>query len=152
MGARDICHLKLKLSNLRNVNNPNFTTVKLQKVSGLDSKCSTRTIHRALYSMNYFSLNTRQKGIMTEKDKKLRVKFCKNCLKLVGSELWLQRIRFYYDGVTFYHKSDPFSEAIQPKAKIWRKRSEGLKSTRKRRKTGRNGRQVKLFVASAYEK
>ena len=89
LGARDICHLKLKLSNLRNVNNPNFTTVKLQKVSGLDSKCSTRTIHRALYSMNYFSLNTRQKCIMTEKDKdkKLPVKFFKKCLKLVGSKI-----------------------------------------------------------------
>ena len=33
---------------------------------------------------------------------------------------------FYYDGVTFYHKpDDPFSEAIQLKAKIWCKRSEG---------------------------
>ena len=152
LGASDVRDLKIKLSNLRKVDNPNFTAVKLQKGSGLDSKCSTRTIHRALYSMNYFSLNTRQKGIMTEKDKKFRVKFCKNCLKLVESELWLQRISFYYDGVTFYHKSDPFSEAIQPTAKIWRKRSKGLKLTQKRRKTGRNGRQVKLFVAIAYEK
>ena len=76
MGARDVRHLKIKLSNLRKVDNPNFTPVKLQKVSGLDSKCSTRTIHRALYSMNYFNLNTQQKGLMTEKDKRLRVKFC----------------------------------------------------------------------------
>ena len=38
----------------------------------------------------------------------------------------------------------------QPKAKIWRKRSEGLKLTQKGKKTGNNGRQVKLFVAIAY--
>ena len=60
---------------------------------------------------------------MTEKDKKFCVKFFKKCLELVGSELWMQRISFYHDGVTFYHKSDPISEAIQRKAKIWRKRS-----------------------------
>ena len=152
MGARDVRRLKIKISNLRKVNNPNFTAVKLQKVCGLNSKCSIRTIDRALCSMNLFSLNTRQKGIMTEKDKKSRVKFCKKCLKLVGSELWLQRISFYYDGVKFYHKSDPFSESIQPKATIWRKRSEGLKLTRKGRKTGNNGRQVKLFAVIAYRK
>ena len=102
--------------------------------------------------MNYFSLKTRQKGIMTEKDKKHRVKFCKNCLKLVGPELWLQRISLYFDGVTFSDKSDPFSEAIQRKAKIWRKRFEGFKLTRKGRKTGNSGHQLKLFVAIAYGK
>ena len=96
--------------------------------------------------MNYFSLDTQQKDIMTEKDKKLRVK----SLKLVGSELWLQRISFYYDGVTFYHKSNPFCAFIQPKAKTWHKRSEGLKLTQKGRKIGNNGRQVKLFAAIAY--
>ena len=71
--------------------------------------------------INCFSLSTLRKGIKTEKDKKCRVKFCKKCLELLGPELWLQRIIFYYDGLTFYHKSDLFSEAIQPKAKIWRK-------------------------------
>ena len=65
LGARDVRHLKIKLSNLRKVDSPNFTAVKLRKVSGLDSKFSTRTIHRELYSMNYFSLKTWQKGIMT---------------------------------------------------------------------------------------
>ena len=48
--------------------------------------------------------------------------------------------------MTFYQKS------IQPKAKIWRKRSEGSKLTRKVRKTGNNGRQVKSFLAIAYGK
>ena len=59
-------------------------------------------------------------------------------------------ISFYYHGVTFYHKSDPFIKRTHPKAKIWRKRSEGLKLTQKGKKTGNNGRQVKLFVAIAY--
>ena len=81
LGARNVRHLKIKLSNLREVNNLNFIAVKLQKVCALDSKCSTTTIHRVLYSMNYFSLNTRQKGIMTGKDKKIWVKFCKKMSK-----------------------------------------------------------------------
>ena len=89
---------------------------------------------------------------MTKKDKKLRVKFCKKCLKLVRSELWLQKIRFYYDEGTFYRKSNPFSESIQLTAKIWRKRSDGLKLIQKGRKTGNNDGQVKLFVAIAYGK
>ena len=89
---------------------------------------------------------------MSKKDKKLRVKFCKKCLKLVRSELWLQKIRFYYDGGTFYRKSNPFSESIQPMAKIWRKRSEGSKLIQKGRKTGNNDGQVKLFVAIGYGK
>ena len=83
---------------------------------------------------------------MTEKSKKNPVKFGKKCLRLVGLELWWQKISFYYDRVTFHHKSYPFSENIQLKAKIWRKRSEGLKLTLKGRKTGNNGCQVKSFV------
>ena len=93
--------------------------------------------------MNYFSLNTRQKSIMTEKDKKRR----KN-----KKEFWLQRISFYYNGVTFYHQYNLFSESIQPKVKIWPKRSEGLKLIRKVKKTGNNDHQVKLFLAIAYGK
>ena len=87
MSARDVFHLKIKLPNLRKIDNPDFTDVKLQKVSGFDSKCSTRTIQIALYTMNYFSLNTHQKGIMTGKNKKPCLTFCKKCLKLPGSEL-----------------------------------------------------------------
>ena len=66
---KKICEFKKK------VGNPNFTTVKLQKVCVLDSKWSTRKIHWALYNVNCFGLITQQKRIVTEKDKKLRVKF-----------------------------------------------------------------------------
>ena len=79
--------------------------------------------------MNYFGLNTRQKSIMTEKDKKRQKD---------EKELCLQRISFYYNGVTFYHKYNLFSESIQPKVKIWCKRSEGLKLIGKGKKTGNN--------------
>ena len=61
-------------------------------------------------------------------------------LKLFRSELWLQMISFYYDGMTFSYYSDPFMESIWPKAKIWPKRSEGLKFKRKGRKTGNSSR------------
>ena len=64
----------------------------------------------------------------------------------------LKRLSFYYDGVTFYHKQNPFSEAIAPKSKISRKRKEGLTMTCKGKKEGNNGRCAKLFVAIAYGK
>ena len=35
LGARDVRHSKTKSSNLRKVDNPNFTAAKLQKVCGL---------------------------------------------------------------------------------------------------------------------
>ena len=41
---------------------------------------------------------------------------------------------------------------MQPKAKIWCKRSEGLKLTREGRKTGNNGHQVGFFLVIAYGK
>ena len=87
---------------------------------------------------------------MNKNDHKLRVAFAKKCIRIVGSDLWLKRVSFYYDGVSFYHKQNPFSEAVAPKSKNWRRPCEGLVMTSKGKKEGNNGRCAKLFVAIAY--
>ena len=154
LSLADIRFLKRKIVQLRDNEDVNFSAVELQNVCGFENM-STKTIHRALRKNNLFYLNTRQKGILTAADRKKRVNFCKRCVSMVGdrlSELWSKSISFYYDGVNFYHKSNPFSDAVSPKSKVWRNRSEGLKITRKGKKEGNNGRKLRLFVAVSYGK
>jgi len=119
---------------------------------GLETQCSTRTVNRAVQDMGYHYLNTRQKGLMSKKDHSIRVEFARKCAETVGPDLWLSKVSMYYDGVAFYHKKNPFDQAISPKKKIWRKRSEGLKMTAKGKKEGNNGKRVKLYVGISHGK
>lgn len=151
MTCTDVRRLRRKVKTLRESDDPNFTAVKLQNVCDL-SFVSTKTIHRQLKEIGYQYLNTRQKGILTDEDRRKRTDFCKKCEQLVGDDLWIKAISFYYDGVNFYHKNNPFSDAVAPKAKVWRMPSEGLKVTRKGKKEGNGGNKVRLFVAIAYGK
>ena len=143
-------HLKNTLNSLRQFDLPNFSTVKLSTVCQLNEICSVKTVRQCLKELGYHYLNTCQKGIITKSDKWLRRDFAKKCSNV--EELWKERISFYYDAATFYHKWDPYSEAVAPNSKIWRLDGEGLEITRKRKKEGNNGRLVKLFVAIAYQK
>ena len=94
---RDIRRLGTKVKSLRKFDDPNFSAVKLRNVCGLPP-CSMQTIHRALKKdLNIHFLNTRQKGILSDNDRKLRVDFCRECMRRVGDKLWLEGISFYYD-------------------------------------------------------
>jgi len=44
---------------------------------------------------------------------------------------WCNDVAFYLDGVSFIHKTNPMSVALSPKARVWRKKGEGLKITAK---------------------
>ena len=68
---------------------------------------------------------------------KLRLVFSRKCIRKIGPELWLSRVTMYYDGASFHHKVNPFSEAIAPRKKIWRERGEDLEMTAKGKKEGR---------------
>ena len=116
--TRDINHLKNKMSSLRKFDDPKLAE-KFQKLFGLESQYCMRTILKALHRMNAFHLNTRRKQTMTKSDKQLRLKSFKQCIKFADFELWVDRVSFYFDGVTFYPKYNPFNEAVQPKVKIW---------------------------------
>ena len=67
-------------------------------------------------------------------------------------EFFTQHIAFYLDGITFVHKYNPMNEAEKLKARIWRKKGEGLCVTTKGTKELAGGRRLHLMVAVAYGK
>jgi len=144
--------LKNTVESIRKFDTVNFSAVKIAKVCKFNEICCDQTVRRRMEDLGFHYLNTRQKGIMSQDDHKIRVDFAKHCLRVENDKLWLERISFYYDGVAFYHKKDPYSEAIAPNAKVWRQKNEGLKLSRKGKKEGNNGKAVKMFVGIAYGK
>ena len=52
----------------------------------------------------------KKKGLLTNEDKKKRVKFAKKAVEF-DKDFWKKDIKFYFDGVGFVHKSNPHSEA-----------------------------------------
>ena len=56
------------------------------------------------------------------------------------------------DGVSFVHKYNPQSGAVSNRARVWRKKEEGLQETAKGCKQLAGGRRVHLIVAIAYSK
>ena len=47
-------------------------------------------------------------------------------------DFFTQHIAFYLDGISFLHKYNPINKAERPKARIWRKKGQGLNVTAKR--------------------
>jgi len=62
-----------------------------------------------------------------KRDLVARERFAKKVLRLLPREFWTTGISFYLDCVAFVFKTNPRDEAMAPKARKWRKISEGLK-------------------------
>ena len=152
LNDRDRRQLKSSIAKLRLFDTPSFTIKRLQYCAGLHGKCSTRTINRELKKMKYNWLDTRPKGVMTQKDFSIRRKWAKKCIRKYGKGTWINRISMFYDGVNFYHKTNPYADAIAPKKKAWRTRGEGLIVCRKGKKEGNGGKRVRLFVGISHGK
>ena len=60
--------------------------------------------------------------------------------------MWTHDVAFYLDGTAFTYKRNPLDQALAPKARVWRKQSEGLALgyTAKGRKT--------VVICKTYEK
>ena len=133
-----------------------FTSKRLMEVTNIDRKnISDRTVRRALNRNGYKFLQARKKGILTEKDLKLRHQFARTMQKTYPKELWTDQINFYLDGVSFYYKRNPADQAKAPRGRVWRKSSEGLElgCTAKGSKEGSGTTKVvKLIVAISYDK
>lgn len=117
---RDSRVIERNIKNLRLHDDPHFSTVKLQAVCKLQEKCPLQTFCCALKAMHYEFLNMRQKGLMSSKDPKDCVAFARRPVRLFGSNLQVEHMNFCYD-VSFYHKLNPFKEAIAPQKKIYEK-------------------------------
>ncbi len=70
-------------------------------------------------------------------------------MKPRGEVFWKTGVSFYFDGVGFAHKTNPYQQACAPRGKILRKPAEGLDPycTAKGQKVGSGGRVVKVFAA-----
>ena len=128
-----------------------FSSKKVQESAVLGWGISNRDVRRCLARHGFKYCQSRKKGLLTEKDKKDRVKFARRCLKL-PAEHWQKDIAFYLDGVGFAHKMDPAGEARMVSSMTWRKASEGILITTKGRKEGSGGKMANFFVAIAHGK
>ena len=68
---------------------------------------SYRTLVRVMNENGYKSLRPRQKGLLSGKDRKRRVRFARNGLKQYDPEFWAKDVLLYLDGVSFVHKHNP---------------------------------------------
>ena len=135
--------------------NVNFTLKQLVKESGLNmTMASKRTFYRCLREHGYHFLQARQKGLVTVNDRKKRIIYAREMTRhlLIYPNFWKEDIAFYLDAVSFIHKGNPMSEASSPKARVWRKKGEGLQVTAKGSKNLAGGRRLHILVAIAYGK
>lgn len=129
------------------------TVKKLVEYSGLSLQtASVGTYSRYLNDMGFFFLQARKKGLLTENNKKLRLQFARKMERYEkeNAHFWANEIAFYLDGVSFIHKCNPKSAAMAPKARVWRRKSEGLQVTSKGSKDLAGGKRLHLMVAVAY--
>ena len=124
--------------------------------AGLSHRCDNRTVRRVLNDKGYFYLQARKKGMLSKADQKKRTKFARDVLAGGNNNLhfWSYTIAFFFDGTSFVHKTNPQDQAVSPKGRVWRKRSEGLSlgCTSKGAKAGYNGRVAHFFVAISHTK
>ena len=124
-----------------------------------ESGCSFQQAHRRTFSRflnekGYGYLIARREGIVSEKDRGIRLQYARK-MKLELSrnpDFFKHDIAFYLDGVSFVHKHNPLQAAAVTKSRIWRKKNEGLQFTAKGSKDLAGGPRLHLIVAIAYEK
>ena len=112
-----------------------------------------RTFQRLLNRNGYRYRVARKKGVRTEKDTQKRLSFAKKHRE-VDSAFWEEDIAFFFDGVGFQYKTNPYDDATSCASKVWRQENEGLHPdcTAKGSKVGYGAKQVKFFVAISYNR
>ena len=152
--ARDKRNLFRQIHVLRRIEGSSFTAKRLFVAAGLCYNVSHMTVRRCLYEQGYRYRRARKKGLLSQKDLLLRLKFCKKVKRTLSGKLWQEGISFYLDGTGFAHKTNPYDQARATKSMVWRKRDEGLsvKCTTKGSHEGSGGKVANFFVAIAYGK
>ena len=109
---------------------------------------------RYLNELGYYYFSARRKGIPSDNDKKVRLQFACNIKQemIRNPDFWKNEISFYLDRVSFVHKYNPKSGAASNRARVWRKREEGLTFTGKGCKDLAGGRSLHALMAIAYGK
>ena len=130
----------------------NVTAKEVLAESDLGKTVSVRTVSRTLNRNGYYFLQARKKGLLSNQDKKKRLRYARRMYKVLKEHpnFFTEHISFYLDGVSFVHKTNPYSVSISPKNRIWRRKGEGLTYTAKGSKNLPGGKRVHVMVAIAY--
>ena len=109
------------------IDNVDFTVKQLTVNAGISHLASRETFSRYLNENGFKFLQSRKKGLLSTKDRSLRLKIARKMRwKLTGRpDFWSKDVAFHLDGLSFVYKSNPLSTANQPKARVWRRQSEG---------------------------
>ncbi|CAB3978201.1 Transposable element Tcb1 transposase [Paramuricea clavata] len=146
---RDERKLKRAIIQLRE-KSPNFTVMEVVQRSGISPTIATyRTFLRYVKRLGYGFFQSRKKGVLTKKDLKIHRKFARS-MATKPQDYWTSDVSFYLDGVSFIYKSNPMSDVLKPKNRVWRKRGEGLLLTTKGSKELAGGKRLHLLVAMAH--
>ena len=152
LSPRDKRNILNQLPKIRKEMEGQFTIQDVRTSAGISDKVSYMTISRVLYEKGYGYRNKRRKGILTENDMKIRLKFAKHAKKVLSNDIWSKEICFYLDGAGFTHKLNPCQNARRRCSMMWRKKSEGLSPycTTAGSHEGCGGRVAKFMVSIAY--
>ena len=113
-------------------------------------KAHPRTFSRFLNDKGYGYMIARRKGIVSEKDRRIRLQYARKMEHELSRkpDFFKHDIAFYLDGVSFVHKHNPLQAAAVTKSRIWRKKNEGLQFTAKGSKDLAGGPRLHLTVAT----
>ena len=133
---------------LRN-ENANVTVHDVAKECSV-TKVSYRTLVRLMNENGYRCLRPRQKGLLSEKDRRRRQCYARQAIQKYDRKFWTDDVLLYLDGVSFVHKRNPYRDALTPRGRIWRRSNEGLKHTTKGSKSLPEGRRLHLLVGVGF--
>ena len=130
--------------------NYNWSIGELMQAAGVEQvhRC---TVNRRLNKNGFRHLQMRKKGILSAKDKKLRLRFARSMLRRPDSSTyWINGISFYLDAVSFVYKSNPRANAAAPSGRCFRRQSEGLTATAKGSVCGTGGKYVRVIACISH--
>ena len=152
LSERDERSILRQIPKLRRSKGKHYSIQDVKTDAGVTGDVSDRTVSRVLYKVGYGLRKSLRKGILTEKDLKIRLKFAKYAQKMLSASTWSKDICFYLDGAGFAYRTNPCESANRRISMCWRKRNEGhdIYCTSAGSKEGTGGRVAKFMVAIAY--
>ena len=105
-------------------NNGHATVKSIVEKSGLCFEMeSQRTFSRYLNENGYRYLQAREKGLLSENDRKLRIRFARKMKRVVAQnpQFWTHEVGFYLDAVSFVRKHNSQSGANIIRLRVWRR-------------------------------
>ncbi len=143
-----------KLLVLRKETKGNFTLFDVRKKANVRKEVSDSTVMRVIHKNGYRVRDSPRKGVLSEEDQKIRLKFAKHAKKMLSYDVWTKEICFYLDGTGFTYKTNPSLHAQRSNRRTYRKKKErcSLYCTGPGSHEGTGGRVAKFMVTIAYGK